>query len=178
MDGVVEELLRRFIARHHGHGSVWMGHAGWQLSFLGFGVIGTWVSGVTWHVIWPRGYPERPPSTARLSSNRVQMPIHTHAAASAEGNPRVSHQFFPCVRWEIALHRFGLPIQIRTQQMACALHETGIRLLLEHGAFPLQRDAAGTTPLQCAAMGQNLGIFRLYLSACAHQFGAATRSEG
>lgn len=52
MDGVVEELLRRVIARPHGHGSVWMDM---QLSFLGFGVNGTWVSGVTWHVIWPRG---------------------------------------------------------------------------------------------------------------------------
>ncbi|EHK47190.1 putative ankyrin repeat protein, partial [Trichoderma atroviride IMI 206040] len=41
-------------------------------------------------------------------------------------------------------------------------HETGIRLLLQHGASVTIQDELGNTPLHYAAFGSNMHIFSLY----------------
>lgn len=64
-----------------------------------------------------------------------------------------------------ALHLLSSPILIRKPFSSDSrLHETGIRLLLQHGASILQPDAEGNTPLHCAAFGADLRILQLYLS--------------
>ncbi|EFY94031.1 ankyrin repeat protein [Metarhizium robertsii] len=64
-----------------------------------------------------------------------------------------------------ALHLLGSPVRLHPRRATCRLHESGIRLLLQHGASVFQRDALGNTPLHCAAFGSNLRIFSLYLSS-------------
>lgn len=62
-----------------------------------------------------------------------------------------------------ALHRLGSPVYVgRGPARYC--HETGIRILLDHGARVLERDAEGNTALHYAAFGSNLQIFRLLVS--------------
>ncbi|POR32214.1 Ankyrin repeat protein [Tolypocladium paradoxum] len=77
-----------------------------------------------------------------------------------------------------ALHRLGFPIPARRRHPpSYHLHETGIRLLLQHGASVRQPDAVGNTPLHCAAFGSNVHIFQLYLSVLADQGQEAVLSE-
>ncbi|ATY60169.1 ankyrin domain [Cordyceps militaris] len=62
-----------------------------------------------------------------------------------------------------ALHRLGSPVYVgRGPARYC--HETGIRILLDHGARVLERDTEGNTALHYAAFGSNLQIFRLLVS--------------
>ncbi|OAQ65122.1 ankyrin [Pochonia chlamydosporia 170] len=60
-----------------------------------------------------------------------------------------------------ALHHLGSPVQVR-QRPEKRLHETGIRLLIDHGASVTQRDIIGNTPLHFAAFGSNIRVFALY----------------
>ncbi|KAG8408667.1 hypothetical protein J3458_019687 [Metarhizium acridum] len=62
---------------------------------------------------------------------------------------------------ETALHYLGSPVHIKKGPKRC-LHETGIRLLLKHGASVVIQDDLGNTPLHYAAFGSNMRIFRLY----------------
>ncbi|KAF5120833.1 Ankyrin-3 [Metarhizium anisopliae] len=64
---------------------------------------------------------------------------------------------------ETALHHLGSPVHIKKGPKRC-LHETGIRLLLQHGASVVIQDELGNTPLHYAAFGSNMRIFRLYTS--------------
>lgn len=72
---------------------------------------------------------------------------------------------------QVALHRLGSPVSVVTEGPGGALrtNEAGIRLLLQHGASVSRRDAVGNTPIHCAAMGSDLRIFRMYVSACAEE---------
>ncbi|KAF5139255.1 Ankyrin-3 [Metarhizium anisopliae] len=62
-----------------------------------------------------------------------------------------------------ALHHLGSPAHsvYRRGPKQC-FHETGIRLLLQHGASFTVQDELGNTPLHYAAFGSNLHIFSLY----------------
>lgn len=62
---------------------------------------------------------------------------------------------------ETALHHLGSPVHIKKGPKRC-LHETGIRLLLQHGASVTIQDEFGNTPLHYAAFGSNMHIFSLY----------------
>ncbi|KFG82185.1 ankyrin domain protein [Metarhizium anisopliae] len=67
---------------------------------------------------------------------------------------------------ETALHYLGSPAHsIDRRGPKWCLHETGIRLLLQHGASVTIRDELGNTPLHYAAFGSNLHIFSLYTTA-------------
>lgn len=65
---------------------------------------------------------------------------------------------------ETALHHLGSPVRVR-QEREQRLHETGIRLLLDHGASVTQPDKIGNTPLHYAAFGSNVRIFTLYANS-------------
>ncbi|KAK4076547.1 uncharacterized protein Triagg1_4150 [Trichoderma aggressivum f. europaeum] len=67
---------------------------------------------------------------------------------------------------ETALHHLGSPVHIKKGPKRC-LHETGIRLLLQHGASVTIRDEFGNTPLHYAAFGSNMHIFALYTTGLA-----------
>lgn len=60
-----------------------------------------------------------------------------------------------------ALHRLGGPVYLDNKSKERRLHEAGIRILLDHGASVLEKDAEGNTPLHYAAFGSNLRVFRL-----------------
>lgn len=68
----------------------------------------------------------------------------------------------PDLGGQTALHLLSSPIQNRQEYQ---IHETGIRLLLKHGASVLQPDVGGNTPLHLAAHGTDVRIFQLYLSS-------------
>ncbi|KAH6953867.1 ankyrin repeat-containing domain protein [Ilyonectria sp. MPI-CAGE-AT-0026] len=65
-----------------------------------------------------------------------------------------------------ALHHLGFPVRLHQGSPETGLHETGIRLLLEHHASVRQQNKSGETPLHHAAAGSNVRILQLYLSAC------------
>ncbi|KAM3501934.1 hypothetical protein MY11210_009224 [Beauveria gryllotalpidicola] len=62
-----------------------------------------------------------------------------------------------------ALHHLGGPVYLNNGPER-HLHETGIRMLLDHGASVLERDTDGNTPLHYAAFGSNVRIFSLLAS--------------
>lgn len=66
-----------------------------------------------------------------------------------------------------------MPCLIRDSSSEAGLHETGIRLLLEHGASLTSTDDSGETPLHTAAYGCNLGLFRFLLSKAIGEDGDA-----
>ncbi|ETS04595.1 ankyrin [Trichoderma reesei RUT C-30] len=63
----------------------------------------------------------------------------------------------------------GRPIHIIGRPEPTMMNETAIRLLLQHGASVAQPDNAGECPLQWAAYGLDLRLFRLYLSSSSDQ---------
>ncbi|KAI6750806.1 hypothetical protein HG530_014256 [Fusarium avenaceum] len=70
-------------------------------------------------------------------------------------------------RGKTALHFLGSPAAIHQSGPVVRMNETGVRLLLSHGASVLQGDdESGATPLHAAAFGANLNILQLYLSYC------------
>lgn len=62
---------------------------------------------------------------------------------------------------ETALHHLGSPVHVKKGPWRY-LHETGIRLLLQHGASVMIQDDSGNTPLHYAAFGSNMHIFSIY----------------
>lgn len=69
-----------------------------------------------------------------------------------------------------ALHFLASPVWVRhCDPFTSRLNETGIRLLLQHGASVCQRDDAGDGPIHWAAYGSDLRIFRVFLSSCQDQ---------
>lgn len=61
------------------------------------------------------------------------------------------------------LHHLGRPVHVARGPKR-TLHETGIRLLPEHGADVLARDTVGNTPLHYAAFGSSLRLLRLLIT--------------
>ncbi|EJP67887.1 uncharacterized protein BBA_02783 [Beauveria bassiana ARSEF 2860] len=62
-----------------------------------------------------------------------------------------------------ALHHPGGPVYVNNGPER-HFHETGIRMLLDHGASVLERDTESNTPLHYAAFGSNVRCFRLLAS--------------
>ncbi|KAM3461526.1 hypothetical protein MY5147_009724 [Beauveria neobassiana] len=62
-----------------------------------------------------------------------------------------------------ALHHPGGPAYVNNGPER-HLHETGIRMLLDHGASVLERDTESNAPLHYAAFGSNVRCFRLLAS--------------
>lgn len=62
---------------------------------------------------------------------------------------------------ETALHHLASPVHVKKGPKRC-LHESGIRLLLQHGASVTIVDEFGNTPLHYAVFGSNMHIFALY----------------
>lgn len=58
------------------------------------------------------------------------------------------------------LQHVVVTIAVDEMQRETGIHETGIHLLLEHGASPTAADHSGETPLHAAAFGSPLHIFR------------------
>jgi ankyrin repeat protein len=70
-------------------------------------------------------------------------------------------------RGKTALHFLGSPAAIHQSGPIVRMNETGVRLLLGHGASVLQGDdESGATSLHATAFGADLNMLQLYLSSC------------
>ena len=69
-----------------------------------------------------------------------------------------------------------MPIKTE-KQGAIEPHETGVHLLLEHGACPTIADYNGETPLHAAAFGSPLHLFRRFLHSAANDFALSTTNN-
>jgi ankyrin repeat protein len=70
-------------------------------------------------------------------------------------------------RGRTALHFLGSPATIHQNGPAVRLNQTGVRLLLGHGASILRGDdESGATPLHAATFGADINMLQLYLSSC------------